>query len=67
MEKDHDRTTLQSKSVVGGFGINEDVVAHTADSATSTIQGEAVASEEVAKVYASEEQIKAVFLNNVVS
>jgi len=67
MEKDHDGTTLPSKSVVGGFGINEDVVAHTADSTTSTIEGEAVVSEEGAKVYASEEQIKAVFLNSVVS
>jgi len=71
MEKDQDTTkTLPSTSIKGGIVvINEDVVCAGSQPETTTIkiQGEAPAavSREM-KVFASEEQIRAVFSNNLV-
>jgi len=80
MEKDQEKTSLllllPSTSRVGDGAVNEDEVsASPAVAATSTTsEGEGAASassnsskEDKKKVFASEEQIRAVFSNNLVS
>jgi len=71
MEKDQQTTLLPSTSTEGVIisVVNEDVVAAATASAMTTAEGkEAAASlKEDKKVFASEEQIRTVFCNNVVS
>jgi len=64
------REEMPSTSSVGSEGVvDEGVVAAGAPTraTTTTIPGEAAAANEVTKVYATEEQIRSVFLNRVVS
>jgi len=64
---------MPSTSSVGSEGVvDEGVVAAGAPTRTTTrttakVPGEGAAANEFAKVYATEEQIRAVFLNRVVS
>jgi len=69
MEEDQQQMPLPSTSGVGGVVVNiDDVVPHDAFVATSTIEGEGgAASLKKDKVYASGEQIRAVFSNRLVS
>jgi len=72
MEKDQQQMTLPSTSGLGRLVVNENAIAAPdAFIATSTIEGEggAAASSKAdkKKVFASEEQISAVFCNNLVS